>query len=92
MRKASLRKICERTVVSYGGVHASSVSKFKTTGLIKTTQRPGRPKTTTEAEDRKIIITSKQNRFKTDTKKPLFRPKNPKKRLQFAKDHLNCIQ
>lgn len=121
----SLRKICERTGVSYGGVHAI-VSKYKTTGLIKNIQRPGRPKITTAAEDRKIIITSKRNRFKTApiiaaemnkhrerklstttvkrrliaiglngrvaAKKPLLRPKNSKKRLQFAKDHLNWTQ
>lgn len=58
-----IRKICERTGVSYGGVHAI-ISKFKSTGMIKNMQRLGRPKITTKAEDRKIVVTCKRDRFK----------------------------
>lgn len=115
-----IRKICD--IVSYGGVHGI-IDKFKKTGEVKNVQRAGRPRITSIAEDRKIVITSKRNRFKTApiiaaemnkhrqrkmssvtvkrrlieiglngrvaAKKPLLRPTNLKKRLQFAKDHLD---
>lgn len=38
------------------------VKKFKDTGTVADRKRSGRPKTTTEAEDRRMVITSKRNR------------------------------
>lgn len=60
----SLRYISKSTGISYGGVHYV-INKFKGAAKIENSFRSGRPKKTSEAEDRQIIITSKRNRFKT---------------------------
>lgn len=119
----TLRKICERTGVSYAIIVHAIIDKFKKSGQIRNFQRSVRPKITSKAEDRKIIIISKRDRFETApiiaaemnkhrerklssvtvkrrlidiglnghvaAKKPLLRPKNSKKRIKFAKDHLH---
>lgn len=41
------------------------IEKFKKTGTIKNLKRTGRPKITTKAEDRNLIVSSKRDRFKT---------------------------
>jgi len=97
------------------------IKKFKDTGTVADRKRSGRPRKTTEAEDRQIVITSKRdrrltapeitaeiNRGRKDpvsvstvksrlnkaglygrvaVKKPLLRPQNKKKRLDWAKQH-----
>lgn len=42
-----------------------NVRKYQTSGSVSNKQRPGRPKITTPAEDRAMVITSKRNRRKT---------------------------
>lgn len=54
------------------GVHHSTVSRLKSrlvaTGSLRDRQRSGRPRVTTAADDRYILLTSRRNRFMTAKK------------------------
>ena len=49
------------------GVSQQAISalakKFRATGIVKDLPRPGRPRVTTEREDRSIIATARENPF-----------------------------
>ena len=56
-----------RAIALHFGVSASTISRlrdrFEHTGSVKDSPRSGRPKKTTDVEDRYIRVTSHQNRF-----------------------------
>lgn len=58
------REIASKLKISLKGVQ-TTITRHRATGSLKDRPRSGRPKATTEVEDRNIVITSKRNRRMT---------------------------
>ena len=118
----TIREIAQKLKLPRSTV-SDTLKRFTETGQNKSRTRSGRPKSTTSAEDKFIVVTSKRDRRKTApelaaqlnktrgravstetvrrrlcaaglqgrvaARKALLRPINKKKRLQWAREHVN---